>query len=116
MCTVNDHAPLVRARRLRGLAPLALLLGCALALPAQASAMAGPATTQAPGTGGVSALAVVIGALGALLVLACAAWALARRRAFEPHWWLSIRHSLTEAGWRVSGLWAEFADWVRLGH
>jgi hypothetical protein len=116
MCTVNDHTPVARARRWRRLYGLALLLGWALTLPASALATTGRASAQAPGTGGVSALAIVIGALGALLALACAAWALARRRAFEPHWWLSMRHSLAEARWRVSGTWAEFADWVRLGH
>jgi hypothetical protein len=60
--------------------------------------------------------AIVIAALGALLALACAAWGLARRRAFEPHWWLSLRHAMAEAGFRASATWAEFADWVRLGH
>jgi hypothetical protein len=74
------------------------------------------ASTAHARKGHVSALAIVIGALGALLVLACAGWALARRRAFEPHWWLSARHSMAEAGWRASGTWAEFTDWVRLGH
>jgi hypothetical protein len=62
-----------------------------------------------------STLAIVVGVLGALLLLACAAWALARRRGVEPHWWLSLRHSVAEAGYRVSGTWAEFTDWARLG-
>jgi hypothetical protein len=57
-----------------------------------------------------------LAALGALLVLGCLAWALARRRAFEPHWWLSLRHAMAEAGMRASATWAEFTDWVRLGH
>ena len=74
------------------------------------------ATRPHAGSGHVSALAIAIAALGALLVLACAAWALARRRAFEPHWWLSLRHAIAEARFRVSATWAEFADWVRLGH
>jgi hypothetical protein len=58
----------------------------------------------------------VIAALGALLLLGCAAWALARRRAIEPHWWLSLRHSMAEAGYRMSATWSEFTDWARLGH
>jgi hypothetical protein len=62
-----------------------------------------------------STLAIVVGVLGALLLLACGAWALARRRGVEPHWWLSLRHSVAEAGYRVSGTWAEFTDWARLG-
>jgi hypothetical protein len=73
-------------------------------------------TTAHHGKSHVSALAIVIAALGALLLLGCAAWALARRRAFEPHWWLALRHSIAEAGYRLSVTWSEFSDWVRLGH
>src|ERR1700740_1891926 len=65
--------------------------------------------------GGTSIAAIVVAALGALLVLACAAWALARRRAYEPRWWLSLQHSLGEAGYRTSSTWAEFSDWARRG-
>jgi hypothetical protein len=87
--------------------------------PASAGLLLGsanhPAARAHAGSGHVSALAIAIAALGALLVLACAAWALARRRAFEPHWWLSMRHSMAEAGHRASGTWAEFSDWARLG-
>lgn len=60
--------------------------------------------------------AIAIAVVAALLVLACIGWALARRRAFEPHWLLSLRHAMTEAGFRASSTWAEFSDWVRLGH
>jgi hypothetical protein len=60
--------------------------------------------------------AIAIAVLAALLVLACLGWALARRRAFEPHWMLSLRHAIAEAGFRLSATCAEFADWVRLGH
>jgi hypothetical protein len=63
-------------------------------------------------SGGAIAAAV----LGALLLLGCAAWALARARAFEPHWLVSLRHAIAEAGFRASETWAEFIDWVRLGH
>ena len=59
--------------------------------------------------------AIVIAALAALVALACAAWALARHRAYEPHWWLSLRHAMAEAGFRVSATWAEVTDWARLG-
>ncbi len=59
--------------------------------------------------------AIVIAALAALLVIACAAWALARLSAFEPHWLLSLRHAMAEAGFRASATWSEFADWARLG-
>jgi hypothetical protein len=60
--------------------------------------------------------AIAIAVIAALLVLACIGWALARRRAFEPHWLLSLRHAMAEAGFRLSATWAEFSDWVRLGH
>jgi hypothetical protein len=53
--------------------------------------------------------------LAALLVLGCLAWAVARRRAFEPQWTLSFRHAMAEAGFRASATWAEFTDWLRLG-
>ncbi len=65
--------------------------------------------------GGLSSAAIAIVALAALLVLACIAWAFARSRAFEPHWLLSLRHAMAEAGFRASATWSEFADWVRLG-
>jgi hypothetical protein len=64
----------------------------------------------------LSTSAIVIAALAGLLILGCATWALARRRALEPHWSLSLRHAIAEAGFRASATWAEFTDWVRLGH
>ena len=76
----------------------------------------GSATRARADTTHISAVAIVIAALGAALALACAAWAVARRRAFEPHWWLSARHSVDEARYRTSATWAEFTDWARLGH
>jgi len=82
----------------------------------QAASPAGARATSRAGDHPLSTGAIVIAALGALLALACAAWGLARRRAFEPHWWLSLRHAMAEAGFRTSATWAEFADWVRLGH
>jgi hypothetical protein len=57
----------------------------------------------------------VLAAVAALLVLLCAAWAIARARGVQPHWTLSLRHSTAEASHRVSATWAEFGDWVRLG-
>jgi hypothetical protein len=58
---------------------------------------------------------IVVAALAGSLALGCAAWGLARRRAFEPRWWLSLRHAMAEAGFHASATWAEFTDWVRLG-
>jgi hypothetical protein len=59
--------------------------------------------------------AIVIAAVAAVVALGCAAWAISRRRAFEPQWLLSLRHAMAEAGLHASSTWAEFADWVRLG-
>jgi cobalamin biosynthesis Mg chelatase CobN len=59
--------------------------------------------------------AIAAAGVAAVLLLACIGWALARRRAFEPHWLLSLRHAMAEAGFRASATWAEFADWARLG-
>jgi hypothetical protein len=63
----------------------------------------------------VSTEAIIIAAIAALLLLACAAWAFARSRAYEPHWLVSLRHAMAEAGFRMSSTWAEFTDWARLG-
>jgi hypothetical protein len=65
---------------------------------------------------GLSTGAIVIAALAALAILGCAAWGVARWRALEPRWTLSLRHTITEAGFRASATWAEFADWLKLGH
>lgn len=67
------------------------------------------------GSGHVSTEAIVLAAIAALLLLACAAWAFARSRAYEPHWLVSMRHAMAEAGFRTSATWAEFTDWARLG-
>ncbi len=63
-----------------------------------------------------SAGAIAIVVVAALLILGCVAWAIARRRAFEPRWMLGLRHAMAEAGVHASETWAEFADWLKLGH
>ncbi len=73
------------------------------------------APSQSHGSGHVSTEAIVLAAVAALLLLACAAWAFARSRAYEPHWLVSMRHAMAEAGFRTSATWAEFTDWARLG-
>ncbi len=70
---------------------------------------------DAGNSGHVSTEAIVLAAIAALLLLACAAWAFARSRAYEPHWLVSMRHAMAEAGFRTSATWAEFTDWARLG-
>jgi hypothetical protein len=65
---------------------------------------------------GLSAGALALAILGALLVLGCIVWALGRWLALEPRWTISLTHSLREAAYRASETWAEFSDWARLGH
>jgi hypothetical protein len=104
----------------------------AVSIPATPSVQTTPAPTTAPaqtpaagtakagkasrGDRPLSTGAIVIAALAALLLLGILGWALARRRAFEPHWLLALRHAMAEAGFRASATWSEFADWARLGH
>jgi hypothetical protein len=64
---------------------------------------------------GLSAGALALAILGALLVLGCIVWALGRWLALEPRWAISLTHSLREAFYRASETWAEFGDWARLG-
>jgi hypothetical protein len=66
-------------------------------------------------TTGPSTTAIAIAILAALLVLGCLTWAIMRSRALEPHWTISLRHAMAEAGFRVSATWAEFTDWLKLG-
>ena len=70
------------------------------------------ASTQ---TSGLSGGAIAIAVVAALIAVGCLVWGISRRRAFEPQWLLSLRHSMAEAGSRASATWAEFTDWVRLG-
>ena len=75
----------------------------------------GTAASRSHGNGGTSGVAVVLAIVGALLILLAGAWALLRSRAGDPHWLLSLRHSLAEASYRAGNTWAEFTDWARLG-
>ncbi len=71
---------------------------------------------QKPSAKGLSAWALALAILGALLVLGCIVWALGRWLALEPRWTISLTHSLREAAYRASETWAEFSDWARIGH
>jgi hypothetical protein len=64
---------------------------------------------------GVPAPLVALAVIGALMALAALLYGLARWWAWEPRWLVRARHAGAEAGWRASGSWAEFMDWVRLG-
>jgi hypothetical protein len=63
----------------------------------------------------LSAGALALAVLGALLALGCLVWVLGRWLALEPRWTASFMHSLREASYRGSATWAEFSDWARLG-
>jgi len=82
----------------------------------QSAAAAHPTPARAKRrSSGTSTTAIVLAALAAVLVLACAAWAIVRARGVEPHWTLSLRHAMAEASHRASATWAELGDWARLG-
>ncbi|HUB35378.1 MAG TPA: hypothetical protein VL972_01005 [Solirubrobacteraceae bacterium] len=74
-----------------------------------------PARARGQSKKKISTGAILLAVLAALAILACCLWALARARAFEPHWLLSFRHAMAEAGYRMSNTWSEFQDWVRYG-
>jgi hypothetical protein len=131
MATMLRAATSARARRLSGtLCVLVLLATPALAQGAGSQA---PLTTPAPATqpaapqtlrvtpaaghrvSGTSTGAIVLAVLAGVLLIACAAWALARAAGWQPRWTLDARHSVAEAGHRLSSTWAELADWARLG-
>lgn len=90
--------------------------------PAPAAAAADGAIKQAalaePTSGrsdGLPAAVVGLGALAGFLAVPAIAWLIARALAWEPRSWPRVRHAWQEAGWRMSGTWADFTDWVRLG-
>lgn len=68
------------------------------------------------GSSKLSGAAILLAVLGGLLAIACLLWAITRFAVLEPHWLLALRHAIAEAGFRISGVWSEFADWARLGH
>ena len=57
------------------------------------------------------ALAILLG----ILALIALAFGTVRFFAWEPRWAVRMRHAAGEAGWRASGTFSEFADFVRLG-
>ncbi|HWF49344.1 MAG TPA: hypothetical protein VG294_01770 [Solirubrobacteraceae bacterium] len=62
---------------------------------------------------GLPAPILILLVLGALLGAAGAALAAARMRGWDPAWAARMRHSWAEAGYRASGIWSEFDDWIR---
>jgi O-acetyl-ADP-ribose deacetylase (regulator of RNase III) len=67
-------------------------------------------------TTSLSSEAIAAAIFAGLLILGCIAWAILRQRAAEPHWTIALRHAMSEAGFRVSATWAEFTDWMKIGH
>ncbi|HWF35379.1 MAG TPA: hypothetical protein VG295_08395 [Solirubrobacteraceae bacterium] len=64
---------------------------------------------------GLPAPILILLVLGGLLGAAGAVLAVARLRGWDPAWAAGVRHTWAEAGYRVSGIWSEFADWLRRG-
>jgi hypothetical protein len=61
-------------------------------------------------------LPILILALLALVFgLGAAAIVVVRAQGWDPAWAAAVRHSWSEAGYRLAGGWAEFADWWRSG-
>jgi hypothetical protein len=75
-----------------------------------------PAASVTSSTGAdLPAPIVLMAALAALGVLVGAVVAVANVRGFEPAWAATWRHAWSEAGYRASGTWSEFVDWLRSG-
>jgi hypothetical protein len=92
-------------------------IGSPAHIPAPGSTViVGAARKPASKSTRLSTGALALAVLGALLVLGCLIWALSRWLALEPRWTIALMHSLREASYRASATWAEFTDWVRLGH
>jgi hypothetical protein len=56
---------------------------------------------------------VILAIVGGLLLLAGGTLWVARLAGWDPDWLRRSRHSWSEAGYRVSGIWSEFGDWLR---
>lgn len=84
--------------------------------PAVADGAILAAAANASGDNGVPAPLIALAVLLALAALASAAVLATRFLALEPRWLVRSRHATAEAGWRTSAAWAEFTDWLRLGH
>jgi hypothetical protein len=64
---------------------------------------------------GISPLLVGAAVIAGLALIGLAAWALVWFFAWQPAWLAGARHAVAEAGYRVSGLWEDFLDWLRGG-
>ena len=57
---------------------------------------------------------LIILMIACVLALGAAIAGVARVRGWDPAWLMGARHALGEAGYRVSGLWSEFSDWLHV--
>jgi hypothetical protein len=81
--------------------------------PADDGAISNAAARDQDSGGDVPAPLVALLVAGGLLAISLLTWGLFRFFAWEPRWLLSARHAVAEAGWRTSGAWADFSDWLR---
>jgi hypothetical protein len=79
--------------------------------PGTTTGAATPARDDDDGDDDAALVALIVA--GGLLLLGALVWALFRFFAWEPRWLLGARHAVGEAGWRASGAWADFTDWLR---
>ena len=88
-----------------------------ITIPAQGAgtSAAGSARSRSTTGGGLSTAAILLAVIAGLIALCALIWAVARMRAYEPRWLLSMRHSMGEAGMRMSATFDELKDWARLG-
>jgi hypothetical protein len=63
----------------------------------------------------LSVVLLVVGAVVAALVLLVALLALLRRLGIAEDRLAPVGHAMREAGWRLSGTWQDFVDWLRVG-
>jgi hypothetical protein len=73
------------------------------------------AANDADAGGDAPAPLLVLAVVGGLLLLTALIWGVFRWLAVEPGWVTGARHATAEAGWRTSGAWSDFSDWIRRG-
>lgn len=78
-------------------------------------AIAQAAERDAETGGDAPAPLLVLAIVGGAIALGLLLWGLIRWLAYEPRWLVASRHATAEAGWRTSGAWADFSDWLRRG-
>jgi hypothetical protein len=67
----------------------------------------------APTDSGLPAPVAILAGFAGLFLVGAAALGAARLRGWDPEWLARSRHSWSEAGYRLSGIWSEFGDWLR---